>query len=41
MSTEMAPLILVADDEADIALVTSARLEAAGYRVLTAPDGEA
>lgn len=40
MPTRTAPLILIADDEADIALVTGARLEAAGYRVQTAPDGE-
>ncbi|HDR00048.1 MAG TPA: response regulator [candidate division WOR-3 bacterium] len=34
-----APLILIADDEADILVVTATRLEAAGYRTVTAADG--
>jgi len=33
------PLILVADDEADILLITATRLSASGYDVITAADG--
>ena len=35
-----APLILVADDDADIRLLVTMRLERAGYRVLSAQNGE-
>ncbi len=34
------PLILIAEDEKDIALVARVRLEANGFEVITAPDGE-
>lgn len=34
------PLILLADDETDVALVASTRLEVSGYEVVTAADGE-
>ena len=34
-----APLVLVADDEADIAALVAIVLERAGFRVLRAPDG--
>jgi len=34
------PLVLLADDEADVALVAQARLEVNGFEVLTAADGE-
>jgi diguanylate cyclase (GGDEF)-like protein len=35
-----APLILIADDDADIRLLVTMRLERAGYRVLSAQNGE-
>lgn len=35
-----APLVLVADDDADILALVAFRLEKAGYRVVTAADGE-
>lgn len=34
------PLILLADDETDVALVASTRLEVSGYEVVIAADGE-
>jgi CheY-like chemotaxis protein len=34
------PLILLADDEDDVALVASTRLEVSGFEVITAADGE-
>ena len=34
------PLILLADDETDVALVAATRLEVSGYEVVTAADGE-
>jgi CheY-like chemotaxis protein len=34
------PLILLADDEVDVALVAQTRLEVSGYEVVTAADGE-
>lgn len=34
------PLVLVADDDADIRALVAFRLERAGYRVVTASDGE-
>jgi DNA-binding response OmpR family regulator len=34
------PLVLVADDDEDILALVSFRLDRAGYRVLSAPDGE-
>ncbi|MEO0080457.1 MAG: response regulator [candidate division WOR-3 bacterium] len=39
MSTDR-PLILLADDEPDVVMVTRARLELNGFRVVTAQDGE-
>jgi CheY-like chemotaxis protein len=38
--TDRRPFILLADDEADVALVASTRLEVSGYEVATAADGE-
>jgi len=35
----LAPLVLIADDDADILALVALRLERAGYRVLTATDG--
>lgn len=35
-----APLVLVADDDPDILALVAFRLERAGYRVVTAADGE-
>ena len=35
-----APLVLVADDDADILQLVAFRLERAGYEVITAADGE-
>lgn len=35
-----APLVLVAEDDTDILALVSYRLERAGYRVITAQDGE-
>ncbi len=35
------PTVLVADDDADILRLVSQRLEHRGYRMLTAPDGDA
>jgi len=39
MSTEQ-PLVLIADDEPDVVLVTKTRLEVNGFRVVVAYDGE-
>jgi DNA-binding response OmpR family regulator len=38
--TEQGPIVLVADDDADILELVAFRLERAGYRTLTASDGE-
>jgi DNA-binding response OmpR family regulator len=38
--TDHEPLVLVADDDADIRSLVTFRLERAGYRVVTAADGE-
>jgi DNA-binding response OmpR family regulator len=38
--TEHEPLVLVADDDEDIRSLVTFRLERAGYRVVTASDGE-
>jgi DNA-binding response OmpR family regulator len=38
--TDHEPLVLVADDDEDIRSLVTFRLERAGYRVVTAPDGE-
>jgi DNA-binding response OmpR family regulator len=40
MNAERQPLVLVADDDADIRALVTFRLERAGYRVVTASDGE-
>ena len=34
------PLVLIADDDEDILALVAFRLEKAGYRIITAPDGE-
>jgi DNA-binding response OmpR family regulator len=38
--TDQEPLVLVADDDEDIRSLVTFRLERAGYRVVTATDGE-
>jgi len=38
--TDREPLVLVADDDEDIRSLVTFRLERAGYRVVTASDGE-
>jgi DNA-binding response OmpR family regulator len=40
MTATETPLVLVADDEADIRALVAFRLERAGYEVITAADGE-
>lgn len=40
MTTLTKPLILLADDEADVSLVTRTRLEASGFEVVAAENGE-
>lgn len=40
MRAESRPLVLLADDEADIAIVARTRLEVNGFEVVTATDGE-
>jgi DNA-binding response OmpR family regulator len=39
--TSLRPLVLVADDDPDILALVRFRLERDGYKVLSAPDGEA
>lgn len=40
MSADTPPVVLVADDDEDILALVSFRLERAGYRVITARDGD-
>jgi DNA-binding response OmpR family regulator len=40
VETEEPPLVLIADDDEDILQLVAYRLERAGYRILTASDGQ-
>jgi DNA-binding response OmpR family regulator len=40
VETEAPPLVLIADDDEDILQLVAFRLERAGYRILTASDGQ-
>ena len=40
VETEEPPLVLIADDDEDILQLVAFRLERAGYRILTASDGQ-